>query len=311
MPEYSIKRIDASSLKDIRYLYWEVHKIKEPINFFRKKFDTSFTGVSNIGFVAYDKNNLPAAFYGIFPCFIEYHGARILAAQSGDTMTHPAHQGKGLFTTLAKMTYELAKENEIQFVYGFPNKNSYPGFIKKLNWVHKENIKAYAIKIKTIPLAKIAKKINLLKPLYTTYCQSVLFFFKSDKSHFDNSIIDDELGGVQRSTDFFKYKEYSPKFIIRLHNKCIWLKIDGRLWLGDVEKCAEKDFQIILKKLKKISFLLGVDIMVFHTSPDTNIDRLLSGMNYPFIEYPIGFVNFNSNIDISKIKYTGADFDTF
>ena len=46
------------------------------------------------------------------------------------TVTHPAHRGKGLFKTLARQSYETAREEHYEFVIGVANANSYPGFIK-------------------------------------------------------------------------------------------------------------------------------------------------------------------------------------
>ena len=50
------------------------------------------------------------------------------------TMVSPTHQGMGLFTNLAKITYEAASDQGVDFVFGFPNNQSAPGFTKKLGW---------------------------------------------------------------------------------------------------------------------------------------------------------------------------------
>lgn len=46
------------------------------------------------------------------------------------TVTHPDYRGRGLFKTLAKMTYDCARDNGYEFVIGVANANSYPGFMK-------------------------------------------------------------------------------------------------------------------------------------------------------------------------------------
>ena len=43
---------------------------------------------------------------------------------------HPNFQRKGMFSKLAEKTYELAKKDGYDFVYGISNKNSTSGFIK-------------------------------------------------------------------------------------------------------------------------------------------------------------------------------------
>jgi hypothetical protein len=50
-------------------------------------------------------------------------------------MTHPDYRRQGIFESLAGTSYQEAGEDGIDFVYGFPNRNSRPGFIGKLGWV--------------------------------------------------------------------------------------------------------------------------------------------------------------------------------
>ena len=89
--EYRIERFDESRIGDLEKLYAAVYKKKSPPSYFLKKYDTAYTGISYIGYIAY-KENLPIAFYGVIPCFIQYENRLILSAQSADTMTHPGHR---------------------------------------------------------------------------------------------------------------------------------------------------------------------------------------------------------------------------
>lgn len=50
------------------------------------------------------------------------------------TVTHPDHRGKGLFKRLAKTTFEYAKNNGFEFILGVANANSFPGYMKHLNF---------------------------------------------------------------------------------------------------------------------------------------------------------------------------------
>ena len=51
------------------------------------------------------------------------------------TMTHPDYNGKGIFRLLSDSLYEeLFRIYNVEFVMGFPNKNSHYGFIKNLHW---------------------------------------------------------------------------------------------------------------------------------------------------------------------------------
>ena len=122
--EYRVERLGSDRLPDLELLHKEVYGRWPAKNYFPRKYDTAYTGISYIGFIAYGPDGLPAAYYGVLPCFMQLGGKQFLAAQSGDTMTHPGHRHKGLFVALANRTYELCRQKGIQLIYGFPNQNS-------------------------------------------------------------------------------------------------------------------------------------------------------------------------------------------
>lgn len=50
------------------------------------------------------------------------------------TMVAESHRKFGLFTTLAQENYKIAQDAGVDFVIGFPNGQSTPGFKKRLSW---------------------------------------------------------------------------------------------------------------------------------------------------------------------------------
>lgn len=72
--------------------------------------------------------------YAIMPVNVKIGNKIVFSSQSLDTMTHPDYRRQKVFETLAKRVYDEAANDGIHIVYGFPNKFSYPGFIKKLSW---------------------------------------------------------------------------------------------------------------------------------------------------------------------------------
>ena len=138
--EYIVSRISRERLKDMESLHEAVYGTPAPENYFSKKYDTAYTGAEWLGYIAYNKENIAVAYYGVIPCFIQYDKKIILAAQSGDTMTHPGFRYKGMFVELSKITFALCKECGVQFVFGFPNQNSYHGAVNKLGWIQNETM---------------------------------------------------------------------------------------------------------------------------------------------------------------------------
>lgn len=72
--------------------------------------------------------------YAVSPIEFTSQGQVLRGAHSMTTMIHPDYQGQGLFTKLASHQYDLLKQQNYDFVWGFPNRNSYYGFVKNLNW---------------------------------------------------------------------------------------------------------------------------------------------------------------------------------
>ncbi|MEO6292396.1 MAG: GNAT family N-acetyltransferase [Burkholderiaceae bacterium] len=86
-----------------------------------------------VGFDAWDGDKL-AAHYVCIPVSASVGGQAVKVLLSLNTATHPAYQGRGLFTKLAEMTYVLGAEKGFDSIYGVANANSTPGFIRKLGF---------------------------------------------------------------------------------------------------------------------------------------------------------------------------------
>jgi predicted N-acetyltransferase YhbS len=86
-----------------------------------------------VGYNAY-KNGVLVAHYAVIPLKAKLFGKDENGLLSLNTATHPNHQGKKLFTTLAELTYKLAVDKGYSFVIGVANANSTPGFVNKLGF---------------------------------------------------------------------------------------------------------------------------------------------------------------------------------
>lgn len=121
--------------------FWECSTLLNKVFTNTNKFTTQYLAweykdnpIGNIvGFNAYYEGKL-AAHYVTQPIKALINGVEKRGLLSLNTATHPNHQGKKLFTTLAEKTYELGAEMGFDFVYGVANANSTPGFIKKLGF---------------------------------------------------------------------------------------------------------------------------------------------------------------------------------
>src|ERR1700759_5727423 len=231
--DYEVKRLTDDTVADIAALHTAVYGIKPAAGLFAKKYDTTFTGVSNTGFLAYNNNGLPVAFYGVIPCFLRSGDKIILAAQSADTMTHPGYRNKGLFIELATRTFELCRTLGISLVFGFPNQNSLPGFVNKLGWQMTERMDCFRIPVTLPPWRRLLNKLPFAKGLVNDMRQKELKKWTVDGIGLTDSIGQDGFSGVLRDNDFRNYKTYNDLYLISVNGALLWLKAKQEVLIGD------------------------------------------------------------------------------
>ena len=308
--EFTIERLSKERLKDVESIYEAVYYKKPVANYFPIKYNTAYTGAEYVGYVAYDRDNTPVGYYGVIPCFLELENKKILAAQSADTMTHPAFRKKGMFVTLANMTFELCKTIGIQTIFGFPNQHSLHGFLNNLKWEMKDSMSAFMIPVNAFPLARWCQKLRMTKTLYSRYVNVLLKKSTLPMQIIANSSIADEFGGVVRDKSFEISKSYHNRKVLKFENSIVWCKITNELIIGDLEVEPES-FPKLMKELKMVAFRLGLTRIQFHSSTGTTLYALFS-MQYPSVpSYPVIFLDLNSGIELDKFKFTLADVDIF
>jgi GNAT superfamily N-acetyltransferase len=87
----------------------------------------------------------------------------IKAIYSYQTMVHPNFQRKGLFSSLTNKVIEIAKEQQIDVVFNFPNHNSYQPFLK-LNFKPLNGLKYWITIGKSFSFIKQFNPLALRKP---------------------------------------------------------------------------------------------------------------------------------------------------
>ncbi|GAA4094468.1 GNAT family N-acetyltransferase [Mucilaginibacter panaciglaebae] len=305
-----IERLGAGNMDDLAALHQAVYQRSPAADHFPKKYDTAYTGAKYIGYLAYNQLKQPVAFYGVIPTLLWYDGKSILAAQSADTMTHPGYRNLGLFTRLANHTYTLCKQEGIRVVFGFPNQNSLPGFINKLNWHCTEVMERFEIPVKALPLEKIAYKFPLLKPVYRRYQQWILKPYLRLAPGIANSVLADCFDGVYRDDQYFKYKTYSNTQVIQIDQSLFWIKLQNGLYIGDIGNVGD-DFNRTLEKLRHLAGKLGLPAIHFQVSPGTALHRLFAAYLKPQPSYHVIFKSIDTDIITNRFKFTFADIDIF
>jgi hypothetical protein len=311
-PGYKASRISKENYKDFVVIHREAFKSYVKSDFPERKFNTlQLSGIENIGYIIYHSDNLPVAFYGVYPVYAYIDKKKVLVAQSGDTMTVPEHTGLGLFISSAQLTHELCKKYNIKGVFGFPSPPSFRTFRKKLDWKFSENLIKYTFKVPAIPLAFISEKIRFLRIPYLWWVRMVLLFYgKSD--FFEGSVIGNGQDGILRDKSFWKYKmDSNDTFAIKIVGTDIVIKTNGTLSVGDINIKRETDFLPIMRRLKLLSILTFNVHLIFCMSPGTLLDEKLGKIKKGTAILPYGFLNLSKEYDLSTLKFTYFDLDTF
>lgn len=312
MSDYRIERFGPEHLEAFATVFEAAFGRKLDRGYFARKQDTEVFGAMHVGYMAYASDGAAAAYYGVFPCMVTFNGQQYLAAQSGDTMTHPDHQGKGLFTALAQHTYALCRELGIHLVFGFPNANSYPGFVRKLAWEHVNDLHAYVVQVRTLPWVRLKRMLKLPEAAHRAWCATVLGLCAKG-GPFANPVLQDGVAGVDRSPAFFEYKTYEPKHVIRLHGIDVWVKVnDDFLLIGDLGRCDRRTFTKVVGSLKRLAACMGLHHLRYHCTEGAYFQAFFAESGREMeTTYPVGGINFSHEIALSSFHFTMADNDGF
>jgi GNAT superfamily N-acetyltransferase len=307
--DYRIVRANEENIADLSRLFKESRGIEVSVDYLRRKYNTHYTGKLYFAHFAYASDGSPAAFFCLFPCFIRINGEKKLAGQSADIITHKDHQRKGLFAMLGRATEELAKREGMDYLFAFPNSNSFPGFSKSLNWHHTGNFRLYRVPSNGFPLYRFLHKLKL-GFLYSIWKRIILRFHQTKETSFIGADFETLKNVCWRDNSFTSYKKYNNSFVCQLNGFKIWAKIDGCLIIGDISM-IENNSNSFVSEISKLCRKLGLDNFQIEVTFEGYFDQILKNMYAPIEGVPIVFKNLKKTDEKLSLIYTGADADVF
>lgn len=114
-------------------------------------------------------NGMLAGQYVVQPQRFRCFGQETPCVLSFNTLTREAYRGQKIFIKLAERTYGRAAGEGYAFVYGCPNQNSYPGFMKKLAFKDMHHFPLYARPLNLNHMVKERKMSGVLAAIATPF----------------------------------------------------------------------------------------------------------------------------------------------
>lgn len=294
MSDIRIEALNENNLSYLADLFKAVYKKNWPSDYFKNKYDTAYTGVQYIGYFAMS-NNKPVAYYGVTPVFVLINGLKVLAAQSCDTMTHPEYRKRGLFIQLAELTFGLARQKGIAFVFGFPNEKSYIGLIKHLGFKHQETLRRFTLDFGDTILKKVLRK-----------CRNI--WQNEERPEFKNVLLDEGFDGLLYNEDFLKYKKYNQNFFWTMEGNTYWITGNGHLYLGAFSSKLSVQAPDILNQIAKRRSAAAITYLI---SENTALENSLSGTYKSRDGFALAIKDLSGKYPLDNLKFQFADIDIF
>jgi hypothetical protein len=309
--EYRLQRISESSIDDLIQLFQICFDTKPKRTTLINKHRYCHGENHFIGYIAYTNENSPAAFYGVFPQLLVNNNTEILFAQSGDTMTHPDHQKKGLFIKLAELTFDLCKEIGIKGIFGFPNKNSYPGFVNRLNFKETDPLYSLTFLENRIGYSRFLK--SSMSESWSVFLANFVFrkgqLFENSSTTSHNS----EISFLKHDDLFFKVKDKFNVILINIFKTNVLIKINqNALIIGDIQSTDLYTYKKIIRRLKKFCFFSGLRFLTVDCSKNSFLYAQLNTLAKAENESFKSIINlFSQEYPIKNISFLGCDIDIY
>lgn len=84
------------------------------------------------------------------PLLFSFKKKNVRVTRVQNVMVHPDYQGKGIFTETLRRLTEYIYANKLDLVVTFPNNNSLPSFIRKLDYHHLTDISTFSLPVSSL-----------------------------------------------------------------------------------------------------------------------------------------------------------------
>lgn len=212
-----LKKKDAASYTG---LFREVFKKSiEESYFYWKYFEENGVDHQSLVTGAWTEDGRLVGVRSYLATIVRAHGTDYRVVQSCDTMVHPDFRRQGLATRMAQAALPELEKQDIDFIFNFPNRMSWPGY-EKMGW---EKISDVYVMVHLINMSGILQtKSRLPDPLKTlvsrflsipaAVVQSVTFGKKTHTAEQTSGFTGDDLERINRTLEKKVHQRRSKKW---------------------------------------------------------------------------------------------------
>ena len=121
---FAVRRGTGRDFPDVARLSHAVYGVNRSLDSIRWLYEKNPSGACQFWLAQDSRTDDVVALRPIFPWRVHVAGRDVLAAQAGDAMTHPAHRGRGLFTSLVETAWADLQRRQVPFGFSFSNPGS-------------------------------------------------------------------------------------------------------------------------------------------------------------------------------------------
>ena len=242
---------------------------------------------------------------------LERMGGIELAAQCCDAVTIEEFAGRGLFTQLGRLTESRLRDFGVRTVYAFLNQNSEPAALGKLDWTGIHRLRRFTVPVLTIPLEGLSRKISA-GPAFRAWVTTATRRPHPARSRPSPTRSRERSHGQPpRPRSSSPTRAPPTSFIIAVADVKMWVKTEGGLLIGDIERRPEAEILGAVHGLRRIARSLGIARITFQVSPGTYLERIFSRHFAGFDSWLLGGKSFDPRFPIEALRCTFGDLDTF
>ncbi len=131
---WKTRRYQPGDERDLLALFNRVFGKQRSLEHWRWQFERNPYAPPTMIVARRESDGLLAGSHVVMPIALNTAGKRVLAGHTLDLVVHEDFRRQGLFETTARECFAWCLERGLRAVIAFPNAQSYPGFVRSLQW---------------------------------------------------------------------------------------------------------------------------------------------------------------------------------